>query len=80
MIHFQSYACMQFACRGEEGAGMGATYSLMDRNLFFLNYFRQCFEMQKKIFVLCIIMGLTEGTGHLFYDGRLFLMFIILIC
>ena len=27
-----------------------------------------------------IMMGLTEGTGQLFYDGMPFLMFIILIC
>ena len=33
------HTCMQFACRGEEGAGMGATYSLMNRNFFFLFYF-----------------------------------------
>ena len=26
------------------------------------------------------MIGLTEGTGHLFYDGMPFLMFIILIC
>ena len=25
------------------------------------------------------MMGLTEGTGHLFYDGMPFLMYIILI-
>ena len=62
MIHFRSYACMQFACRGEEGVGMGATYSLMNRNLFFFfNYFRQCFEMQKKIFVIVYHDG---------FDGR----------
>ena len=39
---------------------MGATYSLMNRNLF-LNYFRQCFEMQKKIFVIVYHDG---------FDGR----------